>query len=364
MTARTLNIYFGWYFVRWILGMFAGILILVFLIDVLELLRSTGGKNGISVGMLILASAMRVPALMEQVLPFTVLLGSIGAFITLSHSSQLVVARAAGLSVWQFSLPGIAIAFLIGILSTTVYNPLATSARGVSDDILKGDKASVMSSLFSGNATITWTRQQMQDGNAVLHLAGIADGGATILNPVFWVFDADGLLKSRVEAEYGQLEKGAWRLSIVTLVDRSGEPRKLDSYLIPTSLVAEQVASGLQSPNAISFWLLPAAIEQAVASSLPPYRFSLQYQVLLARPLLLAAMVLIAATVSLGLARSGGTGRMILGGIGAGFVLYVVMEIARELGSEGLVSPILAAWAPGIVALLLGSSVLLFREDG
>jgi lipopolysaccharide export system permease protein len=361
---NTLRLYFGWHFVRWILGMFVGILLIVFLIDCLELLRSSGGKTGASVGMLVLASALRIPVLMEQVFPFVVLLGSIAAFVTLSHSSQLVIARAAGLSVWQFSLPGIAIAFLLGVFVTTVYNPLATVARSASDDILRDGRASVMATLFSGNATVTWTRQQMQDGNAVLHLSGVADGGSTILSPTFWVFGADGLLSERVEAEYAQLEEGAWRLSIVTVVDRTGSPRTMDTYRIPTQLTAQQVASGLESPSAISFWRLPAAVAQAVASSLPPYRFSLQFQVLLAQPFLLAAMVLIAATVSLGQARSGGSGRMILGGIGAGFVLYVVMEIARELGSEGLVSPVLAAWAPSVVALLLGSTVLLFREDG
>jgi len=75
-------------------------------------------------------------------------------------------------------------------------------------------------------------------------------------------------------------------------------------------------------------------------------------------------MVLIAASVGLGHARAGGTGRMILSGVIAGFVLYVVTEIARNLGNEGLVPPPLAAWAPAVVAILLGATVLLFREDG
>lgn len=364
MISRTLGSYFGWYFARWIVGMFVGILLLVFLIDCLELLRSSGDRDDLSIGMLVLASGLRVPVLMEQVVPFAVLLGSIGAFIMLSHSSQLVVARASGLSVWQFALPGFLFAFIAGVLTTTAYNPLATTARSMSDDILKGAKASVVSALFSSGPTITWTRQQMEGGNAVLHLTGIADRGATILNPTFWVFNDNGLLDHRVEAASAHLEDNAWRLSSVTLIDHSGAPQKLETYSIPTRLTAKHVSNGLESPNAISFWNLPAAIEQARSSSLPAYRFLLQYQVLLARPLLLAAMVLIAATVSLGQQRSGGTGRMILGGVGAGFVLYVTMEIARELGSEGLVSPILAAWTPPIVALLLGSTVLLFREDG
>lgn len=362
--SRTLSTYFGLHFLRWILGMFAGILLLVFLIDVLELLRSQGGRSDLSVGMMILASALRVPVLMEQIVPFTVLLGAIGGFVTLSGTSQLVVARAAGMSIWQFSMPALVIALVLGVASSTLYNPLAIAANASSETILHGDKPSVMSAILSGSSSASWMRQKSGDENAILHITGIADGGRTILSPTFWIFGANDRLDRRIKAEYGELSDGAWHLSLVTLTDRSGTPQRLDSYAIATSLTRQQVASGLGSPNTISFWDLPDAVRQAESSSLPYYRFSLAYQMLLARPLLLIAMVLLAATVSLGQSRAGGTGRMILGGIAAGFVLYVIIEIARGLGSEGLVSPILAAWVPPIVALLFGSTALLFREDG
>ncbi len=364
MIGRSLASYFTMRFAGWILGVFVGIFLLVFLIDAIELLRSTGGRSDISVPLVIAASALRVPTLMEQVLPFAVLLGSIAAFVTLSRGSELMIARAAGLSVWQFTLPALAFAVALGVAASTIYNPLATLARNLSSDILVGSRASVMTTLLSGSATPSWTRQRTGDGNAVLHTEGVSNGGQTILQPVFWVFGADGMLSERVEARIGELEPGRWSLSGVTVTRSSGVPERHDSYSLPTELTAAQVAGGLGSPDSISFWQLPAAIAQARASSLPANRFSLQYQSLLARPLLLASMVLIAATVSLGFARYGGGEKMILGGVVAGFVLYVIIEVARSLGSEGLVSPVLAAWAPSVVAILLGSTVLLFREDG
>lgn len=364
MMGRSLATYFTLRFAGWILGVFIGIFLLVFLIDSIELLRSSGGRNDITMPVVIAASALRVPALMEQVLPFAVLLGSIAAFITLSRGSELMIVRAAGLSVWQFTLPALAFALVLGVATSTIYNPLATLARNLSSDMMVGSRASVMTTLLSGSATPSWTRQRTGDGNAVLHTEGISDGGQTILQPIFWVFGADGMLTERVEARIGQLEPGRWNLSEVTVTQSSGVPERHDSYFLPTALTPEQVAGGLGSPDSISFWQLPAAIAQAHASSLPANRFSLQYQSLLARPLLLASMVLIAATVSLGFARYGGGEKMILGGVVAGFVLYVVIEVARSLGSEGLVSPVLAAWAPSVVAILLGSTVLLFREDG
>lgn len=364
MMGRSLATYFTLRFAGWILGVFVGIFLLVFLIDSIELLRSSGGRDDISVPIVFAASALRVPALMEQVLPFAVLLGSIAAFITLSRGSELMIVRAAGLSVWQFTLPALAFALALGVATSTIYNPLATLARNLSSDLMVGSRASVMTTLLSGSATPSWTRQRTGDGNAVVHTEGISDGGQTILRPIFWVFGADGMLTERVEARIGQLEPGRWNLSEVTVTQSSGVPERHDSYFLSTALTAEQVAGGLGSPDSISFWQLPAAIAQARASSLPANRFSLQYQSLLARPLLLASMVLIAATVSLGFARYGGGEKMILGGVVAGFVLYVVIEVARSLGSEGLVSPVLAAWAPSVVAILLGSTVLLFREDG
>jgi lipopolysaccharide export system permease protein len=50
--------------------------------------------------------------------------------------------------------------------------------------------------------------------------------------------------------------------------------------------------------------------------------------------------------------------------VAVGFMLYVVMKIARDLGSGGILAPPLAAWLPAVIAVLLGATVLLHLEDG
>ena len=75
-------------------------------------------------------------------------------------------------------------------------------------------------------------------------------------------------------------------------------------------------------------------------------------------------MVFVAASVSLRFFRFGGVARMVLGGVTAGFVLYVVTEIMRDLGGAGLVGPSVAAWFPAVVGCLLGTLALLYQEDG
>lgn len=363
MTPMILRRYIASLFLRWILGLFAGTTLLAFLIDLLEVLRGNADKPDLDYLAVVAVSALRIPLITEQILPFAVLIGSIAAFLSLSRRSELVVCRAAGWSVWQFAAPGIAVALAIGVLATLVYNPLATAMRQESDRIAAAAFGSV-ASILSDASSEAWLRQSTPDGEAIMSVEGIADGGRTILEPVFWVFDGGGRLSRRVDAVIGTLHDDRWELSEAVVTDLSGVHAPAQSYDLATSLTPEQVRDRLSSPDAVSFWRLPSTITQATASGLPPYRFRLQFHVLLSRPLLLASMVLIAATVSLGLARSGQVGRMILGGVVAGFMLYVVTEIARDLGSEGLVPAVLAAWAPGVAATLFGVTSLLYREDG
>src|SRR5258706_4393473 len=104
--------------------------------------------------------------------------------------------------------------------------------------------------------------------------------------------------------------------------------------------------------------------ENARRSGVSADTYEIQYQTLLARPILLLAMVLIAASVSLRFSRSRSLGPMIVTGVAVGFMLYVVMKIARDLGSGGVVPAPLAAWLPAAVAILMGVTVLLHLEDG
>jgi len=75
-------------------------------------------------------------------------------------------------------------------------------------------------------------------------------------------------------------------------------------------------------------------------------------------------MILIAATVSLRFFRSGGISRVILIGVTAGFVLYVLAKLAEDFGAAGFVWPSVAAWTPAIVGALTSVTVLLYQEDG
>ena len=78
----------------------------------------------------------------------------------------------------------------------------------------------------------------------------------------------------------------------------------------------------------------------------------------------MAAMLLLAATVSLRFSRTGAQMTSILGGIGAGFALYISNKVMADLGSAGMLSPLLTSFMCPVIACLLCALVLLYQEDG
>lgn len=358
----TLARYFGRRFALSLAAVFAASLALILIVDLVENLRRAGSHD-VSFGTVVLLSLYRVPSVSELVLPFAMLFAAMATFLLLTKRLELVVARSAGVSVWQFIAPAILLALAVGLAATAIYNPVASELRA-RHQALYADAFGGGVSLFGSSTDQAWLRQRGADGASILHARAIAGGGHSLRNVTVWTFDDDGRFNERIDARGAMLEDGHWRLADAWVYAPGRDPQLHGTYILSTYLTPTQVRENLAAADAISFWNLPGHIESAERAGLPATQYRLQYQSLLARPLLLCAMVLIAATVSRRMFRLGSIQRFVVGGIVAGFVLYVVSKLAIDLGKAGVIAPFVAAWAPAIVASLVGMTVLLYQEDG
>src|SRR5512142_2551030 len=123
MIAGTLARYFGLRFLNAVLVVFVGIFALVALIDYVEMMRRAGDIPNVSAALVAKTSLYRVPQVVERILPFCVLIGTMSCYLTLSRRLELVVARSAGMSAWQFVMPAIVTAFVFGLIATTIHQP-------------------------------------------------------------------------------------------------------------------------------------------------------------------------------------------------------------------------------------------------
>ena len=129
MMGFTLSRYIARMFFVAIVSTLAVCALLIFMIDFVELLRMSGKFADGPGTTLVRIALLRLPAYIEFLIGFAVLVGSISALIYLNRKSELAVMRAGGMSVWQFLRPGIVVAFFIGVLTVTVFNPMAAAGR-------------------------------------------------------------------------------------------------------------------------------------------------------------------------------------------------------------------------------------------
>jgi len=355
--------YFGRRFLGAVILVFITCAGLIAIVDFFEFSRRLGDRADVSIpdiGYLVL---LRLPAYSEQMFPFAVLIGAMASFLTLSRRLELVIARTVGASVWQFTFSTLALAVLLGVFLTTVYNPVSASLKERANK-LEASLFSERSGLFQQSTDGIWVRQQSVDGQAVLQAQATSEKGRFLTGVRIYSFDTKGQFLERIEARSARLEPGIWVLKQVRVFPAGAEPQEYETYLTSTNLTPEQVQGSLGSPDSMSFWDLPTAINDSERAGIKAERYKLQYQTLLARPALLATMVLIAAAVSLRVFRLGGVGKMILGGVIAGFLLYVASKLAGELGENGILHPIVAGWLPVVFGAVMGCSVLLQQEDG
>lgn len=350
-------------FLQSILTVFLVCLLIIFLVDFIELLRRAGKYGSIPALTLVWLTLLRLPSYAELTLPFSVLAGSIGAFLLLSRKSELIVIRAAGMSVWQFMLPGILVAAIFGAIAVMLYNPMAAISKSKSERLYAaafGKKTSLLKTKRAG----AWLRQDSVDGQSVIHAKGTANHGMLLSSVTIFQFDRDKRFVERIDANKAELKNGHWELQDALVSSSDRRPERYDRYILSTYLSPTQVKDALGSVESISFWDLPNFIDIAEKAGLPATRYKVQYQMLLSRPILLIAMVLVAATCSLRAFRSGNIQTLIVTGLGSGLAFFMFAEVSRKIGLSGIASPATSAWIPVIVAGALAMTVLLHQEDG
>lgn len=361
--SATLSFYLGRQFLTGIALVFCSMLALVFLFDLIELLRRAAGRDAADFAIVAEMALLNLPTLAQKLLPFAALFGGLMTYSRLTKSNELIVTRAAGVSVWQFLAPGLAIALLIGIFQITVFNPVAAVLVSRYEH-LEARYLEGRQSLLAVAGTGLWLRQADKFGQSVIHAQRVSSAGTELQKVIIFLYRGADEFVGRIDADTAVLRPGRWELSDVLLTRPDEAAVRHENYNLHTSLTLEQIQDSFASPETLSFWSLPKFILTLEAAGFTAVRHRLYWHATLATPLLLCAMVLLAATFSLRLTRRRYTGLLMAVGVMAGFLLYFVSDVVFALGLAGNLPVVLAAWTPTGVSAMFGLALLFHLEDG
>jgi lipopolysaccharide export system permease protein len=305
--------------------------------------------------------ALRVPLLVSRFLPFSVLLGTLIAFVGLNQHSEVVAMKAAGLSAHQILAPlvlaSIGIAAALFAFNEGVVVKSARQVNAWSDNDYRPIPPS------SGILSNVW----VLDGDDLVRGGIISGRGAGMIVRQLSIYDrTDGVLQRVIRADRAVPARatGDWRLFDVHIYDANmNVVRHADELRAMAGVTPGQLTLAKVDPSELDYWTLKQRIAELEAAGRPADEARAGLAHKLSGPLSTLLMPLLAAVAAFGLARSGQVLVRASLGMALGFAYFVADNFSLAMGNAGAYSPLVAAWAPFFLFLLIGETVLMRTEE-
>jgi lipopolysaccharide export system permease protein len=338
------------------------------LVDLVDQTRRFADR-GVSAGGIIELTLLNTPETVQAVLPLIVLLATVGLFVSLARSSELIVTRAAGRSVPVLLIAPLCVAITIGAIATTMLNPIVAGTSKRYTELSQGYRSGGASTLSISEEGL-WLRQGTPQGQMVIRAWRSNPEADVLYDVTFLAYAPQGGPIRRIQADSAELRPGEWFLRnvkdwpLTPGINAEGSSTSRQTLVLPSTLTVERIRESFGRPSTISIWNMQDFIRQLDQAGFSTVQHRVWFQAELARPLFLVAMVLIASAFTMRHTRLGGTKIAVLASVLLGFALYFIRSFGLILGENGQIPVLLAAWAPPAASVLLALGPLLHAEEG
>jgi lipopolysaccharide export system permease protein len=353
----------AWYMVRLFLTRsFAVMVALVLILATLDLLGESGkilAVPGNTDADLWRYVSYRVPMLISRFLPFSVLLGTLIAFVGLNQNSEVVAMKAAGLSAHQILAPLVVASIgIAGLLFAFNELVVVNSTRVVTAWSDNDYKPVPQSSGVVSNVWVLNTDDLIRVGAA---------GGKPFVADRVTIYDRTGGTLHRVinaARAVPQPGKGDWLLQNVSIYNADMNiVRNFPQMTGMQGVTPNQLTLAKVDPTELPYWTLKKQIAELEAAGRPVEEAKAGLAHKISGPLSTVLMPLLAAIAAFGLARSGQVLIRAAIGMALGFAYFMVDNFSLAMGNAGTYPPLVAAWAPFFLFLLIGETVLIRTEE-
>lgn len=359
--SRRLALYMGRTF---LIRTFAVLAMLVIVLLTLDMLGESGNvlaAPGNGEAELWRYAGLRLPQIVARFLPFSVLLGTLITLATMNQHSEIVSMKAAGLSAHQILAPLILAAAGIAVVSFAFNERIVTRATATLDAWEKVDYRKIPPD--SGVKADVWLR----DGNNIVTVAIVTGRGNGITLQQVEIFRrVENRLIAIVRAPRGRYDSAArdWVLEDVRLFDvNRGAIRALGTIHAMGEVRPDQFTLARVDAEGLNFLELRQAIADLRDAGRPTAELEANLWHKVSGPLSALLMPLLGSVAAFGLARSGHLFVRAVIGMALGFTYFVADNFALAMGNLGAYPPLLAAWAPFLLFLMLGEAVLMRTEE-
>ncbi len=285
--------------------------------------------------------ALSAPQQLYELLPMAVLLGALIGLGQLASANELMVMRAAGVSVLRLGrgalLGGLILAVATFLLGEFVAPPAEQYARSMKN-MARTQRVSWL------GASGVWARDGDRYVNVRQMLREDELRGVSIFE-----FDADGELRQVSVARAAHADSDGWNLSRIDVTEFTSEgikTHRVRSAPWETLLNPSLLRLFVIEPDTLSMQGLSRYIDYLEHNGLETRRYEQTFWIKVVAPVSVLVMVLLAVPFVFGPMRSVGQGQRVIFGVLIGVGFYVFNLTLAQSGLVFGLNPFISAWLP------------------
>jgi len=341
---------------------FAMLAMLVLVLQMLDLLSQAGdvlaypGNGDTELWRYV---SLRMPQIISRFLPFSVLLGTLVTLATLNANSEVIAMKSGGLSAHQILAPLMLASLGVVIISFAFNERVVARATATLTAWSAANYGPIPTD--RGVKSNIWVR----DGEDLVRAGTISGRGGQVQLRDIDIYDRHGdRLVAVISAERGHQVSDGWQIEKVRIFDVvRGTSRDVESMVIGKGIRPDQFTLSSVDADSLSLTELDEAIDTLRESGRPVTALEGALWHKITGPLSALLMPLLGSVAAFGIARSGKLFVRAVVGMALGFAYFVADNFALSMGNLGVYPPLLAAWAPFLLFLLVGESVLITTEE-
>ena len=325
------------------------------LVDQLQAL-SRNKFQGYQIQHALMYVGLLMPSHLYELLPISVLIGSIFVMARFAQSSEFTILRTGGLDPWR-ALKSLFQLGLIFVVVTFVFGDYISPWSDRQAQLLKAH--------YQGQITVgqtgAWLREKQENSQFAVNVRAMSSSGQPE-NVRIHEFDNEGRLKSIAIAPHAEfLEDGTWLLKPVDRrvfhFSKSNESRieiqNLPEWKWQTQITAEMIGAALLSPDRMKTIDLFQYMRHLAANGQNAQRYEIEFWRKVFYPLSCWVMLTLALPFAYLHFRSGNIAGYVFGGVMAGISFYLLNNVFGFMGNLQNWQPWLTAAAPALIYSLI-----------
>ena len=330
-----------------------GFLALFVFFDIVDQLQavSRSAMTGYQFQHALLYVSLLVPGHLYELLPLSVLIGSIFVMARFAQSSEFTILRTGGLGPWRalgslfrLGLVFVAITFFLGDYVAPVANR----------------NAQLLKARFQGHITVgqtgAWLKEKQNDLNMAVNVAAL-DSDGQLSQVRIHAFTHDGRLRYVVTAPLARIGNNEWVLQNAQWRDyilrdpatAHIETKQLNELKWSTEISTEMVAAALLSPDRMQTLDLFQYMRHLAANGQNAQRYEIEFWRKVFYPLSCLVMLSLALPFAYLHFRSGHITGYVFGGVMAGISFYLLNNVFGFMGNLNNWQPWLTSAAPALI---------------